>query len=178
MNQPGAVQPRRQRLLASAAPDRRLRVVKPAPRFTVQVESFIDIAHETPPLWLRFGKELGRAPTDIDWQALFNLTMAGVLRVTTARYDGKLAGFALNMVGPHLFHKSTCFGITNAVWLDREYRRSWYGYQFLRANRDNLREWGCKVVYITNPDATVAGMDKLYRRLGYVPDELNYIQRF
>ena len=180
MTQPAAVLRRRPKLLASAAPDRRpLKVVQPAPRFTVQVESFIDIAHELPPLFVRFGKELAKAPVEPDWQSFFNMTLAGVLRTTTARYDGALVGFALNIVGPHMFHKGTCFGMTTAVWLDRAYRNAWNGFKFLRHNRDNLREWGVKRACIMRDTVkSDARLDKVYRRLGYEPDELNYTAVF
>lgn len=142
----------------------------------MQEESFIAISDEMLPLVERFGRELGKVTVAPDWLGLFRMTASGVLRTTTARYDGALVGFALNIVGPHLLYHTTTFGITNAMWLDRAYRGGWQGYKFLRANRDNLKTWGATIAYIAR-DLT-KGDDRLeavYRRLGYQPDELMYM---
>lgn len=140
-------------------------------------ESLYKIADELPPLFIRYGKELGTAPTEPNWHELFRMQASGILRVVTARQNKVLAGFCFNSVGPHLMYRTTIHGITFAVWLDHAYRTGWTGVRLLVKNRDLLREWGVKRAYISEPFTGGLKLDKVYKRIGYEPAEMNYAMR-
>ena len=144
-----------------------------APKLTFQPESLVDTASELTPLFVRYSAEIYKAPLDPDWQGLFRLTAAGMLKMVTARFDGLLAGFAISNIGTHIMFKSTPHGITFAVWLDPAYRTAWSGYRLLRFNRDFLLDLGCKRLCIST-DARNPRLGKVYERLGYKFDELSY----
>ena len=164
----GMASPRLRRPSAAAARD------EP----TLQVEALLDIARELPPLFVRYGREFAKIEgviSDPDWQQMFRMAAAGMLRVVTVRDSGVLVGFAFNIVGPHLMYRSVIHGITNAVWLDKAYRVGWFPLKFLRFNRDKLIEWGCKRLCIGH-DLTWDRLGKVYERLGYKLDEILYVQ--
>lgn len=167
MTQPATVRHLHPRLSASVAPE-----------FVVAPQLFFEIADELPPLLVRYGAEIAKDPVDIDWSRMFHLAGQGILRCVSARHKGKLVGFTFSQVGPHIMFKGTVYGITTMVWLDREHRKTWNGVKLLRKNLACLREWGVKRACIA-ADASGLGagvdkMDRLYRRLGYEPDENTY----
>jgi GNAT superfamily N-acetyltransferase len=143
----------------------------------IEPERFEDIADELPPLFVRYGDELGKDATDPDWSNLLRLAMTGVLRVVTLRDNNKLVGFAISMVGPHLMYRSVCHGITIAVFIDKPYRHGWTGLKFLAKNRDILREWGVKRACIAEDATADKSLRKVYERVGYTPDETTYAMR-
>jgi GNAT superfamily N-acetyltransferase len=162
MTQPAIQSPRRPRPSATAAP-----------KFTVQPELLADVAGELPPLFVRYGKEIDKAPADPDWQGLLRMTAVDMLKLVTARFGGTLVGFCFSNIGRHIMYKSTPHGITFAVWLDPAYRTGWNGYRLLRFNRDFLHEIGCKRLCLAT-DVGNPRLGKIYERLGYKLDELSY----
>jgi len=140
----------------------------------IKPERLEDIADELPPLFVRYGDEMGKAATEPDWVNLYRLSMAGGLRVVTLRDNGALVGFAISIVGPHLMYKSMTYGITIAVFIDKAYRHGWTGPKFLAKNRDFLREWGCHRISV-GEDVTQPSLGKLYERTGYRLAEHLYV---
>lgn len=165
MKQPERAPRPLQKLSASAAPD-----------LAFAVEPLERIAHEMPPLIVRYGQELDETP-EPDWGALLRASALGGLLTVTARCGSALAGFVLTIVGPHLLYRSGKWGITNVVWLDPAYRDGMGGYRMLKFNRDKLTELGCKPLviahYIKTGEQRRLGI--LYRRLGYKPCEMSYV---
>jgi GNAT superfamily N-acetyltransferase len=147
-----------------------------APELTAQEESFLKIADELPPLFVRCGREFPRVEgvvSDPNWPMMFRMAAAGGLRVVTARDASSLVGFAFNIVGPHLMYKNVCYGITNAIFLDKPYRFGWFPVKFLRHNLDCLREWGVKETFIARDVANLR-LGKVFERLGYKAVEVGY----
>lgn len=154
---------------------------RPSPSATgaslsIQPERFEAVADELPPLFARYGEELGKAETEPDWTNLFRMALAGTLRVVTLRDNGTLVGFAISIVGPHLMYKSVVHGITIALFIDKPYRHGWTGLKFLAKNRDILHEWGCMRISV-GEDATQQSLSKVYERVGYELAERLYVMR-
>lgn len=142
------------------------------PEFTVQEEPFLKIVDELPPLFVRFGKAHAKSSVDVDWQGLMRMAASGTLRVVTARHRGLLVGFCLTILSYPLMYKSTLFGSTFAVWLDKSHRFGMNGYRLLRRNKEYLLEWGCQKAYIATD---IPRLGKVYERLGYSLDEYHYV---
>jgi GNAT superfamily N-acetyltransferase len=140
----------------------------------IQPERFEEMADELPPLFARYGEELGKSATEPDWANLFRMAFTGQLRIVTLRDGPVLVGFAISIVGPHLMYRSVTHGITIAVFLDKPYRHGWTGLKFLAKNRDILREWGCKRISV-GEDATQQTLGKIYQRVGYELAERLYV---
>lgn len=142
------------------------------PKFTIQEESFLKIVDELPPIFMRYGVENGKAVVDPDWQGMMHMAATGQLRMVTARYGDILIGFCLNILSRPLMYKTTIFGTTFAVWLDKPYRWGLNGLKLVRRNKELLLEWGCQRLYIA---AENPRLGKVYARLGYRFEEAHYV---
>lgn len=142
-------------------------------------EPFSQIARELPPLFKRHWREVAlnqdTIPLDPSWDTYFNLELAGVLRVLTARSQGALVGYHFLLVLPHLHYNSTLSAQTDMFWLDPAYRSGLAGYRLLRIARDQLKAWGVKRHQI-NEKLHRPSLGPLLARLGYAPAETSYLQ--
>lgn len=116
------------------------------PEVRFQDEPFYIVARELPPLFKKHWRELGRdkddVPLDPNWDVYMEMSIAGKLRVTTARAGDELVGYVFNIVGPHLHYRSTLHSVVDMYWLDPRYRKGWTGIKMLRANEQMLDRTG------------------------------------
>lgn len=93
---------------------------------TIQNESGMTLHDEILPLiqahWHEIGAYGEDVPLDPDWQNYAVLEVSGLLHVATARVDGKLVGYCVTLVAPHLHYKSTVFAINDLIYVLPEYR--------------------------------------------------------
>ena len=146
------------------------------PDLTSQVEKFHEIARELPPLFERHYREIAldqdSIPLDPDWDRYLQMSIVGMLRVTTARAGDTLAGYIFNLVGPHLHYRSTLFANLEMFWLDPVYRGGSFSLHWFRANADMLRELGVKRVTVETKNGYMDGrVGLIFKRLGYKPIE-------
>src|SRR5260370_31720582 len=82
---------------------------KPEVRFAI--EPFYVIAKELPPLfrrhWREFGRDRDYVPLDPDWDGLMAQSIAGRLRIFTARDGDKLVGYLFNLFCSLFLYPST-----------------------------------------------------------------------
>jgi Acetyltransferase (GNAT) family len=108
------------------------------------------------------------APLDLDLPLMRVLEQAGLFRVWTATENGRLVGFILFHIQPHLFHHRTLFAIDAGHYLDPSYRViSWTGIKMWRSAIAALKELGVKV--IVSHDSPSRPLSAFFRRLGFVP---------
>jgi hypothetical protein len=134
------------------------------------------IVDELPPLFVRYGREFPRVEgvtADPNWPQMLRMAAAGGLKIVTARSGDTLVGFAINIIGPHIMYRGTCFGITNAIFLEKAYRFGWFPIKFLRHNITCLKEWGVVETFIAR-DVANTRLGKVFERLGYKPVEVGY----
>jgi hypothetical protein len=150
---------------------------KPArPGLSQQVEKLAQIARELPPLFQRHWEELGHdreaIPLDPDWDRYLALDFQNILRVRTARFDGILAGYIFNLVGPHLHYASTKHAEIEMFWLDPAYRGTSFVLKWFRENDADLKSLGIKRVHAGVKNAYKDGrVGLVFKRLGYKPIE-------
>lgn len=161
-----------------ASPRRRERSANAAPKLTAQAEPLLEIADELPPLFVRYGNEIANrrhngVTFDPNWSMMLRMAAVGGLRFVTARDGDSLIGFASTIIGPHLAFKDVCYGITNAIFLDKPYRFGWFPIKFMRHNLACLREWGVKETFIAR-DFADERLGRVYEAVGYTPSEVGY----
>ena len=152
-----------------------------APEIAFAWERFPNIVGELPPLFKRHWQEIAlnqdSIPLEPDWPRYYELDLARILHVLTVRVSGLLVGYCFVIVHPHLHYASTLFAQTDIYWLDPVFRRGSTGIRMFREVETYLRAGGCKVVYVNVKLHFLkerGTLDKLFRRLGFMPTEMLY----
>ena len=100
---------------------------------------------------------------------------AGALRVYTARDDGRLVGYAIFIVGPHLHYKTSLQAVQDVLFLTEKLRRGLSGLKFIKWCDKMLASDGVQVVCQHVKKARDFG--KVLLRLGYRHADTLYVRR-
>lgn len=136
-------------------------------------EQFARIADELLPLWKKHYAEIAldqdACPLDPDWAQYYAQAELGMLHILTARsVNGTLAGYVVNIVGPHKHYHSTTFAHVEMFWLHPYFRKGWQPVKMFKENARGLRERGAVVSTIAFKLTFEGGrVGKLLHRLGY-----------
>jgi GNAT superfamily N-acetyltransferase len=146
---------------------------------TTQVEKFVDIVRELPPLFEQHYHEIARdqdkIPLDPDWDRYFQLELTGWLVVTTARAGKDLVGYIFNLAGGHLHYRSTPHAEIEMFWLDPAYRGSSFALRWFRENEAALKKLGAKKIAVATKNGYKGGrVGLIFKRLGYLPIETTW----
>jgi L-amino acid N-acyltransferase YncA len=108
-------------------------------------------------------------PFELDEQTYDALEELGKLNVFTARDEGELVGYLVNIVTRHMhFNKLVS---QHSGWFVRPDKRG-IGYKLLKLSEDGLRAMGVQKMYgshMTHKDASAA-----FNRLGWEAKEIHY----
>lgn len=140
-------------------------------------ERFAAIAHELPSLleqnWRETVFDQKVMPLRIDFDRLYQLDIAGALRILTVRRDKALIGYVFLVVAPHPTHNTVLYGVIEKYWLDPAERGGWLGVKLFRMTIAGARMFGCRVMQVAS---TIKFEDnrvsKLLQRLGFTPTEV------
>lgn len=149
------------------------------PNLSFQIEPFVKVAQELPPLFIRHYEELAENkdvyPLDPDWDKYFALDISGILRFVTVRSGNLLVGYISNLVSSHLHSKSTLVCEIEMFWLEPVYRYGWNGIRMFRYNDDYLKSLGVKLVHVSEKLRFRGGkVGLVFKRLGYRIVETNW----
>lgn len=142
-------------------------------------EKFSGIADELIPLFVRHWREVAvdqdAVPLDVDVRKLLQFEQMGVLSVVAARHEGKLVGYVVILMGPHMHHASTQWAQVDGFWLDPAYRKGLAGYRMLRGAVAAIRKKGGKVLTVpVLPSFKDGRINHLFDRLGFTQSEIVY----
>ena len=112
-------------------------------------------------------------PLNPDTARYFQLDAAGFMRVFTARAEGKLVGYAVYFVMPHLHFKQSRHATQDVFFIDKEHRG--FGMRFLRWCDEELRKEGVQVV--ANAVSEANDYSLVLRRMGYKRSDQMYVRR-
>lgn len=102
------------------------------------------------PLWVRHHAETVQyvnIPLEPNTIAYQQAAKAGIVRIFTARIDGKLIGYQVFFVMPHLHSRHSLQATQDIIFIDREYRKGLTGYKFIKFCSDKLISDGVQVIY-------------------------------
>lgn len=109
-----------------------------------QVERFRDVFTEAIPLLHAHYDEIATnkesKPLDPDLDRYHMLEDNGMLRIYTARDDGKLVGYFVSMVMPHLHYSSTIYAMNDILYVDPAYRGTTLAYRMFKGAIKDLKE--------------------------------------
>ena len=137
-----------------------------------QKERFVDIITELPEIFYKHWDEIAldkdTIPLNPAWDEYTRLEAIGVLHVTTARDEGRLAGYIFSLVHPHLHYKQSLTAYTDLMYLRREYTRGFGVFRYaslIRHSEKMLRDLGVQKRYLMTK--VYHDLTPLFARLGY-----------
>jgi GNAT superfamily N-acetyltransferase len=83
-----------------------------------------------------------------DWDAYHNLEDAGILKIFTARFGGKLIGYFVVLIRNHIHYKDHVFAANDVLFLKQEYRKGLTGAKLMRFAEKCLKEDGVSVLVV------------------------------
>lgn len=106
-----------------------------------------------------------RIPLDPDNRAYQEAADLGVMHMVTCRQNGKVVGYVVGFVRPHLHYVSTLHAFTDVYWLHPDHRKGGLGIKLFQKYEESLKERGVVRAYIGCK--TFLDLSKLFERLGW-----------
>jgi len=104
-------------------------------------------------------------PLDPDWDAYKQILDAGRLKFVTCKEDGKLIGYIIYFVMPHLHYKTCLTAFEDIYFLKKEYRKGRVGIRLFQYAEKMLKEQGInRIIYNTKVHSDNTS---LFEYLGY-----------
>lgn len=151
--------------------------------FTFKRERVADLWGELEPLAALHKQEFPRYADyglNIDHFAYEAMDDAGVLRMFTARVDGKLVGYCSMIVRAHPHLMGSLQALEDVLYVAKEHRHGLFGINFIKAVDEALKAEGVQEVarctQTPHEDATPTH-GRLLEHLGYYEKSVNYARR-
>ena len=91
-------------------------------------EKCADVFDEITPLLERHWEEIAlnkeKVKLNPDWDLYSKMNEMGLVRTFIARDNGKLIGYFVVTVHPHMHYKDTIYALNDVIYVDPEYRGS------------------------------------------------------
>jgi len=143
-----------------------------------QVENWSDMIEEGLALsypqrhWKEVAVNQDKVPLDLDLERYHQLESQKILHVVTVRDDGKLIGYHVSIISPHLHYKSTLHAMVDLYYLNPDYRRQGVGKGMFEFVEKKLVEIGVRKVYTGTK--THLSFRTLLESLGYKETEIMF----
>lgn len=111
-----------------------------------------------------------------DYKKYRLLADQGLMHCVTAREAGRLIGYYLAFVYPHLHYKDSITAFTDIFFMTKERRKGWAGYYLLKTARDTLKARGVQRIVL--PMKNHIDIGPLLKRLGFEWIERTYTLTF
>ena len=146
---------------------------------TFQKENYDDFRLELMDLvidhWQDVALNKDTVPLNPNWETYGALCDQGVAHVLTARTEeGKLVGYSVCLMGPHLRYKDEKWAEGDVFFLHPEHRRGLAGLKMMKAVEEMMKTLGAtKIVQKVKLHRDVG---KIFERLGYNAIERVYVK--
>lgn len=144
--------------------------------YTYQKERLPDIKDELAPLlslhWEEIARHRDEIKLNVDWATYLELDALGILHITTARCDGRLIGYVINFVTPHLHYRDWVMANNDILFVHPDYRKGRVFLKLLNYTEQLLADRGVKNLYIHMK--TAHDFSPILERLGYTEIERNF----
>jgi L-amino acid N-acyltransferase YncA len=148
------------------------RIIEAEP-ITAQAESFSAARPELERLfplhWKELALEQDKIPLDVDWPRYAQLERAGILLFVTLRKAGRLVGYFMGFVMPHLHYKSTVTLGMDVYWTHPDIRGGTAARRLMRKVHEEAKVRGAVKAFAVSKDHKDSS--RLFRALGYRPVE-------
>ena len=107
-----------------------------------------------------------------DYTRYYDMEKVNMLHIVTARDEGKLIGYFISVVSPHMHYMSTKYAVNDIVFIEEAYRKTKVGLDMFKFTEEALKADGVDVIVIHMK--TSLPFDSLCEGLGYDYAERNY----
>lgn len=143
---------------------------------TFCVEDWFDCKDEMAALWPDHWKEVAldheAIPLDPDLALYDHLADGGMLHCMIAREGGKIVGYHLSIVKPHLHYRTSLHAQTDVYYIAPEHRKGMTGVRLFKEVELSLKSRGVKKM-ITGTKLSL-DMSAIFKRLGWRETERTY----
>ncbi len=144
---------------------------------TFQVEAWSAALPELrelfPLLWDEVALDKERFVSKCDEPLYANMEKLNMLHVVTARKDGKIIGYHVSFITPHMHYEGAgLFAFTDMYWTRPECRRGGLGAKLLCFLEQSWRERGIVKAYLSHKVAH--DRSELFEALGWKPSDRVY----
>ena len=140
---------------------------------TIQCETYLDAIAELRPMFEKHWEEVAinkdKIKLNPDYKQYETLQELGTLALFTARDDGKLVGYSVFFMVPHLHYSDHRFAMNDIIFLMPEYRATMLGAQLVQFAEDELKSVG--IDYISYHFKTHLPYGKGLEFMGYEHSE-------
>jgi GNAT superfamily N-acetyltransferase len=128
--------------------------------------------------WEEVARDRDVIKLDPDWAQYFAMEDAGGVHMVVARHEGRMIGYAVYFVRPHLHYRKSLSAICDVYFILPEFRRGRVGIEFFRYAEATLKAKGVQKIFTGTKVRTAAGTrgDKsaIFEHLGYSLTEKLY----
>lgn len=111
---------------------------------TFQKEGFLPFFDETAELFKEHYEEVAERQDvielDPDLDKYKTLFDSGFLEIHTAREDGKLIGYSIWIVSPHLHYKKSLTASSDIIFIHPAYRKGMFGVRFIKWTIEEVKK--------------------------------------
>jgi GNAT superfamily N-acetyltransferase len=100
-----------------------------------------------------------------DWNQYIKLNDAGIIKLFTARKNGKLVGYFAVSVSPSLHYKDHIYAVNDVIFIHPDHRDGSAGYKLIKYAEQRLSNMGVSLMMINTK--THQPFDKLLERMGF-----------
>ena len=115
---------------------------------TYDTELYSSCIEEIKPLfykhWLEIAGHQDTVKLDPDFDRYQSIEEMGSLRIFTVRDDGKLIGYFISFIMPHIHYRNTVYALNDILYLAPEYRGGTIGYRMFKLVMKDLKD-NCNV---------------------------------
>jgi len=149
------------------------------PDITISKEWFINLMPELAPLFYDEWQEVSngeehRQELNPAWDKYIQIEMAGMLHLFTARDAGKLVGYLLVVVHPHLHFADSIYGFVDAFYVLPPYRDTEIPADLVAETEKVMSDAGiARIQFAVSPDLWLY---KVIKKLHYIRTEFNFMK--
>jgi L-amino acid N-acyltransferase YncA len=113
-----------------------------------------------------------RMPMRPDVATYRKLEAMGCLQIVVARDDGRMIGYVLSVIRPHMHYADVLCGYEDAYFLTKAHRRGMVGVKLLREAVEQMRRVGVRRVFFMTKVAH--DMSLIFERMGFIRTDVVY----
>jgi L-amino acid N-acyltransferase YncA len=143
---------------------------------TYQIEPWGTYYRDCQQLWIEHYDEIAvqkdrmeMKPDVASYKALEEL---GKLQIVVVRDDGRMVGYILSVIRPHLHYANVLCGFEDAYFLSKTHRRGMIGVKLIREAVRHMQAVGVQKVFFMTKAAL--DMGSIFERLGFDKTDIVY----